>query len=118
MTELNELLKHYKILLYWSEADEAYLAEMPELPGCMADGSTPEAAIASLYKVAALWVETALELGRPVPVPIHLAHLLEAVKGAQRAVEKSAPYSSVRKAPSEPSKPRLSKRKSSTARVR
>lgn len=48
MTELNELLKRYKVLLYWSDVDQAYLAEMPELPGCMADGATPEAAIAKL----------------------------------------------------------------------
>ncbi|GIV08290.1 MAG: hypothetical protein KatS3mg020_0824 [Fimbriimonadales bacterium] len=76
---MNELLKYYKILLYWSAEDGAYLAEMPELPGCMADGATPEAAITNLYEVAALWVRTAIELGRPVPVPSRAAHLLEVV---------------------------------------
>lgn len=94
MTELNELLKRYKVLLYWSDVDQAYLAEMPELPGCMADGATPEAAIAKLYEVAALWIETALELGRPVPLIIanteNLKHTLSQLETRRNPVVSSA----------------------------
>jgi predicted RNase H-like HicB family nuclease len=94
MTELNELLKRYKVLLYWSDVDQAYLAEMPELPGCMADGATPETAIANLYEVAALWIETALELGRPVPLMItnteNLKHTLSQLEPRRNPVASSA----------------------------
>lgn len=59
----------YEIILFWSEEDQAYLAEVPELPGCMADGATPQKALASAEKIIAEWIETAAELGRPVPEP-------------------------------------------------
>ena len=59
----------YETIIYWSEDDEAFIAEMPELPGCMADGTTPQAALANLLVVAQEWIETARELGRPVPEP-------------------------------------------------
>ena len=59
----------YEIVLYWSKADEAYIAEVPELPGCMADGATRQEAIAAAEVVIAEWVETAKELGRPIPEP-------------------------------------------------
>lgn len=59
----------YEIILFWSEEDKAYLAEVPELPGCMADGSTPQKALANAEKIIAEWIETAKELGRPVPEP-------------------------------------------------
>jgi predicted RNase H-like HicB family nuclease len=59
----------YEIILYWSAADSAFLAEVPELPGCMADGSTYQAALAAAEAVIAEWIETAKELGRPIPEP-------------------------------------------------
>lgn len=63
------MIDYYDILIYWSEADEAYIAEMPELPGCMADGRTPHEALANLRQIALEWVETARSLGRPIPEP-------------------------------------------------
>lgn len=59
----------YEIILYWSNEDSAYIAEMPELPGCMADGKTPEEALKNIQIVAAEWIETARELHRPIPKP-------------------------------------------------
>lgn len=59
----------YEVIIYWSEADAAFIAEMPELPGCAADGTTPEAALSAIQVVAREWIETAEALGRPVPTP-------------------------------------------------
>lgn len=59
----------YEVIIYWSERDEAFLAEVPELPGCMADGATKADALANVEQVAAQWVETAKELGRVIPKP-------------------------------------------------
>lgn len=59
----------YEIILYWSEDDEAYIAEVPELSGCMADGLTAAEALRNVELVAQEWIETARELGRPVPEP-------------------------------------------------
>ena len=59
----------YEILIYWSDQDHAYIAEVPELPGCAADGSTYKQALANAEVVIKEWVETARELGRPVPEP-------------------------------------------------
>lgn len=60
----------YKINLEWSERDGAWLASVPELPGCMADGETPEAALAEIEKVIADWIEEAQRIGNPVPAPL------------------------------------------------
>jgi predicted RNase H-like HicB family nuclease len=60
----------YEIILYWSKEDEAYIAEVPELPGCAADGATYKEALANAETVIAEWLETALELGRPTPIGI------------------------------------------------
>jgi predicted RNase H-like HicB family nuclease len=57
------------VILYWSKADGAYLAEVPELPGCAADGETRQAALAAVEVVIGEWIETAKELGRPIPEP-------------------------------------------------
>lgn len=59
----------YEIIMWWSEIDSTYLVEVPELPGCMADGDTPEAALAMAQEVISLWIETAESLGRPIPEP-------------------------------------------------
>jgi predicted RNase H-like HicB family nuclease len=59
----------YEIILYWSNEDQAFIAEVPELPGCMADGETYQEALANAEVIIAEWIETAQELGRPVPQP-------------------------------------------------
>lgn len=59
----------YEIILYWSAEDESYIAEAPELPGCMADGETMAEALENIHVVIGEWIETAIELGRPVPKP-------------------------------------------------
>ncbi len=59
----------YEVIIYWSDEDEAFVAEVPELPGCMADGATYKEALANVEQVIAEWIETARELGRPVPEP-------------------------------------------------
>ncbi len=59
----------YEIVLYWSEDDAAFLAEVPELPGCMADGVTREEALRNVEVVIDEWLETAREFGRSIPAP-------------------------------------------------
>jgi predicted RNase H-like HicB family nuclease len=59
----------YEVILYWSEPDSAFIAEVPELPGCAADGTTYREALENVEVVIRQWIETALELGRPVPAP-------------------------------------------------
>ena len=59
----------YEIILFWSEEDNAYIAEVPELPGCMADGNSYEEALKNAEIVIKEWIETAKELNRPIPEP-------------------------------------------------
>ena len=59
----------YEIILYWSEEDQAFIAEVPELPGCAADGATRQDALANAEIVIAEWIETTRELGRAIPEP-------------------------------------------------
>ena len=59
----------YQIIIYWSDEDEAYVAEVPELPGCAADGTTYKEAVSNAEVVIREWIETARELGRPIPEP-------------------------------------------------
>jgi len=59
----------YEVIIYWSEEDRAFIAEVPELPGCAAHGETPDAALANCQGAIDLWVDTAAEFGRPVPEP-------------------------------------------------
>lgn len=59
----------YEMVVYWSEDDEAYIVEVPELPGCMTDGRTYEEAIKNSLTVIREWIETAKELGREIPEP-------------------------------------------------
>ena len=59
----------YEIILYWSDGDSVFVAEVPELSGCMAHGETHESALANAKDAIELWIETAREFGRPVPDP-------------------------------------------------
>lgn len=59
----------YETIIYWSEEDQAYLAEAPELPGCMAHGDTYELALLNLQGAIQLWLDTAIEFGDPIPHP-------------------------------------------------
>ena len=69
MSEGIEEPLRYEVIIYWSDDDEAYIAEMPELAGCAADGQTPHEALTAIQVVAREWIETARELGRPIPEP-------------------------------------------------
>ena len=57
----------YEVIIYWSKEDEAFVAEVPELPGCMADGASYAEALAAAEVVIREWIETAKSLGRPIP---------------------------------------------------
>ncbi len=59
----------YEIIIYYSRDDEAYIAEVPELAGCMADGSTAKEALENIEVVISEWIETAKQLGRAIPEP-------------------------------------------------
>jgi len=59
----------YEIILYWSDEDQTFIAEVPELACCAADGVTRQEALANVEIVIAEWIETARELGRPIPEP-------------------------------------------------
>lgn len=59
----------YEVIIYWSSDDQAFIAEVPELAGCAADGATYAEALGNVEVVIGEWVETARELGRPVPEP-------------------------------------------------
>jgi predicted RNase H-like HicB family nuclease len=59
----------YEVIIYWSEEDHAFIAEVPELPGCAADGATYQEAVANVEIVIQEWIETAQELGRFIPEP-------------------------------------------------
>ena len=59
----------YEIILYWSRQDNAFIAEVPELPGCAADGSTYQEALQNVEVIMQEWIETAEELGRGIPEP-------------------------------------------------
>ena len=62
-------MMRYEIIIYWSQEDDAFIAEVPELAGCMTDGNTYQDAIANIEIVMQEWIETARELGREVPQP-------------------------------------------------
>ncbi len=59
----------YEVIIYWSDEDDAFIAEVPELPGCMADGRTKAKALAAAERVTREWIEMATRLGRPIPAP-------------------------------------------------
>jgi predicted RNase H-like HicB family nuclease len=62
-------MSKYEVIIYWSEADRAFIAEVPELPGCVADGGTQEEALANAQTVIREWIETAKSLRRKIPKP-------------------------------------------------
>jgi predicted RNase H-like HicB family nuclease len=62
-------MSKYEIIIYWSEEDSAFIAEVPELPGCAADGATHKEALSNVEVIIQEWIETAKELGRPIPKP-------------------------------------------------
>lgn len=59
----------YETIIYWSNEDQVFVAEVPELPGCMAHGNTPESALANAHTAIQLWIDTAREFGDPIPEP-------------------------------------------------
>ncbi len=59
----------YEIIIYWSNEDQAFIAEVPELPGCLAHGHTPSEALANCQEAINLWLDTAREFGREIPEP-------------------------------------------------
>ena len=65
----SESMSKYEIIIYWSEDDKAFVAEVPQLAGCMADGPTYQDALANAEIIIQEWLETALELGREIPEP-------------------------------------------------
>jgi predicted RNase H-like HicB family nuclease len=66
---MKEAVVKYEIIIYWSDEDEAFIAEVPELSGCAADGATYQEALANAEVIIDEWIETAKELGRPIPEP-------------------------------------------------
>jgi len=62
-------MNKYEVIIYWSQDDEAFIAEVPELAGCAAHGPTQEAALASAQQAISLWIETAKEFSDPIPEP-------------------------------------------------
>jgi predicted RNase H-like HicB family nuclease len=62
-------MTRYEVIIYWSTEDEAFIAEVPELPGCAADGATYQKALSNVEVIIQEWIETAHALGRPIPEP-------------------------------------------------
>lgn len=62
-------MSKYELIIYWSKEDDAFIVEVPELPGCMADGATYEEAVANAQTAIREWLETAEAIGRPIPQP-------------------------------------------------
>ncbi len=59
----------YELIIYWSKDDDSFIVEIPELPGCMADGQTYAEAVKNAEGIIDEWIETARKLGRPIPKP-------------------------------------------------
>ena len=62
-------MSKYEMIIYWSDEDQSFVVEVPELPGCMADGPTYREAVANAERVIDEWIQTAKDLGRKIPVP-------------------------------------------------
>ncbi|NES99245.1 MAG: type II toxin-antitoxin system HicB family antitoxin [Sphaerospermopsis sp. SIO1G1] len=63
------MILRYEITIYWSEEDQAFIAEVPDLPGCAADGETYQEALQNIEIIMQEWIETAQDLGRKIPEP-------------------------------------------------
>ena len=63
------MMYRYETIIFWSDDDQVFIAEVPELPGCMAHGASPETALAHAQDAITHWIETAREFGDPIPVP-------------------------------------------------
>ena len=59
----------YEVIIYWSEEDQVFIVEVPELPGCAAHGHSPEEALSNAHDAISLWLDTAQEFGRAIPEP-------------------------------------------------
>lgn len=79
---------HYSVQILWSQEDGAYLAEAVELPGCMADGTTPEEALSNLSTVISEWIEAAKEDGRTIPEPMTAEQMEKRAKEFQDQIQK------------------------------
>lgn len=66
---MNSEITKYEVIIYWSEEDKSFVAEVPELAGCMSDGPTPHEALANVQEIINQWIATAISLGRTVPLP-------------------------------------------------
>ena len=62
-------MQKYEIIIYWSNEDHVFIADVPELPGCLAHGETQEAALQNVKEAMQLWIDTAREFGDPIPEP-------------------------------------------------
>jgi predicted RNase H-like HicB family nuclease len=69
LQEMTMTESRYEVIIYWSHEDEAFIAEVPELPGCAADGATHQEALINVQGIIEEWIETARELGRSIPEP-------------------------------------------------
>lgn len=63
------MIHRYEVIIYWSDEDQVFVAEVPELPGCAAHGGSPDAALSEAQEAISLWLDTAREFGDPVPEP-------------------------------------------------
>ena len=63
------MIYKYEIIIHWSEEDQSFIADVPELPGCMAHGASPDEALANAQEAMQLWLDTACEFGDPIPQP-------------------------------------------------
>ena len=68
-TDDRTMMSKYEMVIYWSEPDGDFVVEVPELPGCMADGATYQEAVSNAERIIQEWIETAMEVGRPIPQP-------------------------------------------------
>jgi len=62
-------MHRYEVIVYWSDEDQTFVAEVPELPGCAAHGDSPAAALEQAQEAITLWIDTAREFGDPIPQP-------------------------------------------------
>ena len=63
------MMHKYETIIYWSDEDQAFIADVPELPGCVAHGISPEEALSNVQEAMQLWLDTAREFGDPIPEP-------------------------------------------------